>query len=192
MKILEDLWHGQICPIAQADYRNNEYRELTMLFERIENRLLATMSTQQQEDLQRMNDLWGKMDQLAECAAFVKGFRLAVQIKVTSFYFGNSSASLTGRAVFPGTLPRPKNAPPGRCSISTEIGLAANGTLPRAKKVSTGHFFASLRSAALFESLIHPMKNPSTKVDGFFMARLYLMYIFEKKRNEIVRSCYCF
>ena len=35
------------------------------------------------------------------------------------------------------------------------------GILPRAKKVSTGHFFASHRSAALFEShLPHKKEHP--------------------------------
>ena len=48
----------------------------------------------------------------------------------------------------------------GSSSTAATAASAAPWTLPRAKKVSTGHFFTSLRSAALFESnLLSPPKR---------------------------------
>ncbi len=84
MNILEALWHGDICPIAQAEYRDADYIALVRLYERSEQRLLAALNDGQKEDLQKMQDLVGQMRNMAECGAFMRGFRLAVQIMVAA------------------------------------------------------------------------------------------------------------
>ncbi len=33
MPILEDLWYGQLCPIANTDYQDTKYRHLVSLIE---------------------------------------------------------------------------------------------------------------------------------------------------------------
>ena len=57
--------------------------------------------------------------------------------------------------------------------LSTGVPPAAihPWTLPRAKKVSTGHFFTSLRSAALFESvyIVHQIRNTTPFGVGFLI-----------------------
>ncbi len=84
MSILEALWRGQLCPVAQADYRDAEYRALVALYERNEKKLLPTLNQQQQEDLQKMQESKEEMERIAECGAFVNGFRLAVQLMAAS------------------------------------------------------------------------------------------------------------
>ncbi len=84
MSILEDLWYGQLCPISDTDCRDGEYRHLITLWENNEKKLLATLSQQQREEFEKLKDLWDEMDRMSQCAAFVTGFRLAVQIMAAS------------------------------------------------------------------------------------------------------------
>ncbi len=84
MNILEELWNGTICPIATQDYRSTDYREFVQLFERNEERLLPTLNGCQTDTLQKMQALMEEMRNIAECGAFLSGFRLGVQLMVAS------------------------------------------------------------------------------------------------------------
>ncbi len=84
MQILEELWYGQVNPISKTDYRYEEYQELTDLYARCEGTFLATLNPKQQEDLQKLKDLWEEMERITECGAFITGFRLAVQLMAAS------------------------------------------------------------------------------------------------------------
>ncbi len=84
MQILEDLWYGRICPIENRNERDDAYQELVDLLERNKKKLLPTLNQTQQEDLQKMQDLWEEMNRASECSAFITGFRLAVQLITAS------------------------------------------------------------------------------------------------------------
>ncbi len=80
MNILEALWNGELCPISQDHYRTDDYRDLVRLYARNEEKLLPTLNSAQREDLQKMQDLVEEQRNIAECSAFITGFRLAVQL----------------------------------------------------------------------------------------------------------------
>ncbi len=82
MDILEALWNGELCPISQEQFRRSDYRELVQLYERNKGKLLPTLNDTQKEDLQKMEDLVEEQRNIAECNAFITGFRLAVQLMV--------------------------------------------------------------------------------------------------------------
>ncbi len=84
MNILEELWYGLICPIQNEDYETEEFRELENLFRRNEGDLLPTLNEKQKVSLQNMKDQWEDMTRIAECAAFINGFRLAVKLMAAS------------------------------------------------------------------------------------------------------------
>ncbi len=84
MQILEELWNGNICPIAQPPYRSRDYQQLVALYERCENTLFPTLNDTQKDDLQKMQELAGEMRSIAECSAFISGFRLGVQLMSAS------------------------------------------------------------------------------------------------------------
>ncbi len=84
MNILEELWNGELCPVAREQFRTEAYRELVRLYQRNEEKLLPTLNDAQKEDLQKMVDLAEKMRGIAECNAFITGFRLAVRLMVAS------------------------------------------------------------------------------------------------------------
>ncbi len=92
MHILEELWNGNIQPADRTIYRAEEYRELVRLYERNENRLLATLNDGQKEDLQKTKDLTEEMQGICECGAFIVGFQLAGQLLGSSFFnFGEKA-----------------------------------------------------------------------------------------------------
>ncbi len=80
MDILEALWNGELCPIAQEQFRTEDYQELMQLYERNQRKLLPTLNDPQKEDLGKMEDLLEEMRRIGECNAFITGFRLAVQL----------------------------------------------------------------------------------------------------------------
>ncbi len=82
MDILEALWYGRVCPISQTDHRDDEYQNLVELLERNERKLLSVCNQEQQDDLQKMKELWEEMERISECRAFAKGFCLAAQLMV--------------------------------------------------------------------------------------------------------------
>ncbi len=84
MKILEDLWYGNICPIEQPGYRNEDSKILLELFNRNSEKLASTLNEDEKETLEKMRECWLEMQQYAECGAFITGFRLAVQIMTAS------------------------------------------------------------------------------------------------------------
>ncbi len=84
MNILEELWNGQICPSAHADYRNEELLELAVLYERNEKELVAALNDLQKENLKKMQELQEEVGYISNCAAFISGFRLAVQLMSSS------------------------------------------------------------------------------------------------------------
>ncbi len=84
MHILEELWNGNLCPISQDDYRTDDYRNLLLLYQRNEEKLLTTLNDTQKEYIQKQQDLIDEMRNITECNAFISGFRLAVQLMAAS------------------------------------------------------------------------------------------------------------
>ncbi len=84
MQILEELWYGNLCPIAQEGYRNTEYRELIALLSHNEEKLIPSLNREQQDNLQKIKDLWEEMESISKCSAFISGFQLAVQLMTAS------------------------------------------------------------------------------------------------------------
>lgn len=84
MKILEDLWYGNICPIEQPGYRHEDSKTLLELFNKNSEKLASTLNENEKETLDKMRECWMEMQQYAECGAFITGFRLAVQIMTAS------------------------------------------------------------------------------------------------------------
>ncbi len=85
MKILEDLWAGQLCPSAKNDYRNDELCDLLRLYERNEEKLLETFSEAQKGIWEKMQNIDGEIKNIQECNAFIDGFQLAVQLMTAAF-----------------------------------------------------------------------------------------------------------
>ena len=78
--ILQELWHGNVCP--QADSRNNspEMKELMEYMARHHDDLLKTMTDEQKDIFEKFDDCWGEYSSHAEEAIFEYAFKLGAQI----------------------------------------------------------------------------------------------------------------
>ena len=74
--IINELWHGNICP--QTDSRNNspEMKQLMEYMARHHDDLLKTMTDEQKEIFEKFDDCWSEYMSIAEKAIFVYAFKL--------------------------------------------------------------------------------------------------------------------
>ncbi len=84
MNILEELWDGNLDPSSREEYRCGDYRDLVLLYQRNEERLVPTLNDTQKTDLKKLQDLTEEMQGVVQCNAFIVGFRLAVQLMTAS------------------------------------------------------------------------------------------------------------
>ena len=80
--IINELWHGNICP--QTDSRNNssEMKEPMEYMARHHDDLLKTMTDEQKEIFQKFDDCWSEYTSNAEKAIFTYAFKLGMQIAI--------------------------------------------------------------------------------------------------------------
>ena len=80
--IINELWHGNICP--QTDSRNNSFnmKELMEYTARHHDDLLKTMTDEQKEIFEKFHDCWDEYVSLAEAAIFEYAFKLGMQIAI--------------------------------------------------------------------------------------------------------------
>ena len=80
--IINELWHGNICP--QTDSRNNysKMKELMKYTARHHDDLLKTMTDEQKEIFEKFDDCWSEYTSYAEEAIFTYAFKLGMQIAI--------------------------------------------------------------------------------------------------------------
>ena len=80
MKLLEELWYGNIEPTEFDADAGNDYKEALRLITRNEEKLQATMTDEQKELFSRYTDCVRKYQTVAECLLFQNSFRLGARI----------------------------------------------------------------------------------------------------------------
>lgn len=80
MRLLEELWYGNIEP---AEYNTNacpEYKEALRLIAKNEEKLQATMTDEQKEIFSRYIDAVQDCQTIAECLLFQNSFKLGARM----------------------------------------------------------------------------------------------------------------
>ena len=80
MKLLEELWYGNIEPTEFDAYAGKDYKEALHLITRNEEKLQATMTDEQKELFSRFTDCVREYQTMAECLLFQNSFRLGARI----------------------------------------------------------------------------------------------------------------
>ena len=80
--IINELWHGNVCP--QNDSRNNssEMKELMEYVAQHHDDLLKTMTDEQKEIFEKFDDCWSEYSSYAEEAIFTYAFNRGMQIAI--------------------------------------------------------------------------------------------------------------
>ena len=82
MRILEELWYGNIEPTEFGTSPNQEYRELRWLVDRNETDLRATMTDTQKELFDRYLESVLEYQTLSELMLFQNSFKLGARLMV--------------------------------------------------------------------------------------------------------------
>lgn len=80
MKLLEELWYGNIEPTDFDTDAGKDYKEALHLITRNEEKLQATMTDEQKELFSRYTDCVREYQTMAECLLFQNSFRLGARI----------------------------------------------------------------------------------------------------------------
>ena len=81
MKILEELWYGNVDP-KQWDSASGRHKNLTRLATENEKKLLALLSDEAKEIYERLTDCQKELNDLEQCEMFIRGFKLGARIMI--------------------------------------------------------------------------------------------------------------
>ena len=80
MKILEELWYGNIEPTDYDADAGKAYKEALCLISKNEEKLQASFTEEQKELFSRYTDALREYQTMAECLLFRNSFRLGARI----------------------------------------------------------------------------------------------------------------
>ena len=80
MRIIKELWHGNIVPQEDSRTNTKEMKELMEYMARHHDDLLKSMTDGQKEIFEKFDDCWSEYMSLAESAIFEYAFRLGAQM----------------------------------------------------------------------------------------------------------------
>lgn len=80
MRILEELWYGNITPNAREFVRGTEFDEACQMLCKKEEKLNALLAEKEQEIFKKYQACQSEITQISECETFISGFRLGAKI----------------------------------------------------------------------------------------------------------------
>ena len=86
MRMIEDLFYGNICPCEKHLTRGSEYSHLLELTVKNEENLSVLLSPQQKDVFEKLKECMTDMNNILEKEAFIDGFRLGLKLMVESVY----------------------------------------------------------------------------------------------------------
>ena len=85
MKILDELWYGNIAPFEQCSRGDKRFAEMLKLMNQNREELVRSLTDKQKETLEKYEETMNEMYSVSERDAFSYGFRLGVRLMVESF-----------------------------------------------------------------------------------------------------------
>ena len=86
MRMIEELFYGNICPCDKRLTRGSEYSHLLDLAVKNEEKLLEIISPQQKESFERFRECIDDMNNILIKESFIDGFRVGVKLMAESIY----------------------------------------------------------------------------------------------------------
>ena len=85
MKILDELWYGNIAPFEQCSRGDKRFAKMLKLMNQNREELVRSLTDKQKETLEKYEETANEMYSVSERDAFSYGFRLGVRLMVESF-----------------------------------------------------------------------------------------------------------
>ena len=86
MRMIEELFYGNICPCEKSLTRGSEYSHLLNLAVKNEKKFSEVLSPQQKKMFEKVKECMTDMNNILEKEAFIDGFRLGVKLIVEAVY----------------------------------------------------------------------------------------------------------
>ena len=86
MRIIEELFYGNICPCEKSLTRGSEYSHLLNLAVKNEEKFSELLSPQQKDMFEKVKECMTDMNNILEKEAFIDGFRLGVKLIAEAVY----------------------------------------------------------------------------------------------------------
>ena len=86
MKVIKELWNGNIVPQEDSRTNTKEMKELLGYIARHQEDLDKTFTAEQKELCEKLHDCWDEYVSLAEEAIFEYAFKLGAQIAMEMHY----------------------------------------------------------------------------------------------------------
>ena len=86
MKLINELWYGNVAPFEQCTRGDKQMKELLSLMARNRDELGEGLTEKQKEILEKFEENMNEMHGIAERDAFSYGFRLGVQLMAEAFF----------------------------------------------------------------------------------------------------------
>lgn len=83
--VIEELWHGNICPQEDTLDSSPEMKELMEYISRHHSDLMKTMTDEQKEIFEKFEDCWSEYNSLSEKLVFTYAFKLGARITEEAF-----------------------------------------------------------------------------------------------------------
>ena len=80
--ILEELWHGNICPETDKQVNSPEMKQLMGTMAKYHTELMSTLTEEQKEIFEKFDDCWGEYVGLSEKVVFIYAFKLGMQLAI--------------------------------------------------------------------------------------------------------------
>ena len=84
--ILEELWHGNICPETDKQVNSPEMKRLMGTMAKYHNELMSTLTEEQKEIFEKFDDCWGEYVGLSEKVLFVYAFKLGARLIIETMF----------------------------------------------------------------------------------------------------------
>ena len=84
MRIIEDLYYGNLNPYEKCSKLDEELINLMRLKSKNEENLISTLTEQQKINFEKFKDCEQEMSQISERKSFLIGFKLAAKIIIAS------------------------------------------------------------------------------------------------------------
>ena len=85
MKILDELWYGNVSPFEQCTRGDKQMKELLSLMARNRDELGEGLTEKQKETLEKFEEALNEMHSIAERDAFSYGLRLGIRLTAEAF-----------------------------------------------------------------------------------------------------------
>ena len=86
MRMVEELFYGNICPCEKSLTRGSEYSHLLDLAVKNEEKFSELLSPQQKDMFEKVKECMTHMNNILEKEAFIDGFRLGVKLTAEAVY----------------------------------------------------------------------------------------------------------